>query len=581
MVMEYITKPRALILAVQSATDDIANSVALQMARRVDPRGDRTLGVLTKIDLMDDGTDCLDVLLGRVVPLKLGFVGVVNRSQKDIDTRKAVTEAQKDERDFFARHLAYRDVAQRCGSAFLRRQLSTLLLRHIRAHLPQLKLQIAQMLTRVRQELESYGAAPGHVFHKSTRVLDAGDEEASPEDIRRRKRAVLMQALTAFREKFSNAIDGKDLRHDELSGAMDVMNELQDLELAPDLEDDMRDLYGGARLSHIFHQIFVLRLSRISPFDGLSDAAIRTANRNATGTRPALFVPETSFELLVKQQIKRLEQPSVQCCEMVHEELKHIAKQVLAAIPEMRRFPQLRQKLCDVVFDLFRKHLNPAAEFVRNLVECELAYVNTNHPDFIGGSRAVQRTAEHLAVQKQQQHQQAHLQPQRFEEEPIAPTTQATPPQQPRRGGGFLFWNNSSKQQTSSSQSQSQSSQQSKARRPSAVSQTPPVTARSAHETAFTENEQVAVEIIKQLIASYFGIVRKNVLDTVPKAIMNFLVLRAKKGVEEEVIHVYEDADLDELLKEDETIADKRRECQQMLRVLAKASDIVNSVEEH
>ena len=42
------------------------------------------------------------------------------------------------------------------------------------------------------------------------------------------------------------------------------------------------------------------------------------------GSRPALFVPEISFELLVKRQIKRLEDPSLCCVDLVHEELQRI-----------------------------------------------------------------------------------------------------------------------------------------------------------------------------------------------------------------------------------------------------------------
>lgn len=42
--------------------------------------GRRTLAVITKLDLMDAGTDAMDVLMGRVIPVKLGIIGVVNRS---------------------------------------------------------------------------------------------------------------------------------------------------------------------------------------------------------------------------------------------------------------------------------------------------------------------------------------------------------------------------------------------------------------------------------------------------------------------------------------------------------------------
>ena len=62
-------------MAVQAANQDLATSDALKISREVDPEGNRTIGVLTKLDLMDAGTNALDALSGRVIPLKLGFVG--------------------------------------------------------------------------------------------------------------------------------------------------------------------------------------------------------------------------------------------------------------------------------------------------------------------------------------------------------------------------------------------------------------------------------------------------------------------------------------------------------------------------
>lgn len=52
MLMKYITKPNSIILAVTAANQDLANSEGLKMAREVDPDGARTIGVLTKVDLM-------------------------------------------------------------------------------------------------------------------------------------------------------------------------------------------------------------------------------------------------------------------------------------------------------------------------------------------------------------------------------------------------------------------------------------------------------------------------------------------------------------------------------------------------
>ncbi len=72
MILKYIIKPNAIILAVTAANTDLANSDGLKLAREVDPEGIRTIGVLTKVDLMDPGTDVVDVLAGRIIPLRLG-----------------------------------------------------------------------------------------------------------------------------------------------------------------------------------------------------------------------------------------------------------------------------------------------------------------------------------------------------------------------------------------------------------------------------------------------------------------------------------------------------------------------------
>jgi dynamin 1-like protein len=66
---------------------DMATSESLKIARDIDPEGRRTLAVVTKLDLMDAGTDAIDILCGRVIPVKLGIIGVINRSQQDIKVR--------------------------------------------------------------------------------------------------------------------------------------------------------------------------------------------------------------------------------------------------------------------------------------------------------------------------------------------------------------------------------------------------------------------------------------------------------------------------------------------------------------
>ena len=101
MILKFITNPNSIILSVTAANTDIANSDGVQLAREIDPEGARHIGVITKIDIMDAGTDAMDVLCNRVIPLKLGFVGVVNRSQADINKRKSIKDVLLDENVYF------------------------------------------------------------------------------------------------------------------------------------------------------------------------------------------------------------------------------------------------------------------------------------------------------------------------------------------------------------------------------------------------------------------------------------------------------------------------------------------------
>jgi dynamin 1-like protein len=109
---------------VSPANVDLANSDSLKLARSVDPQGRRTIGILTKLDLMDAGTNAVDILNGRVYPLKLGFIGVVNRSQQDIISERSMGDALEGEAEYFKTHPAYRNIAHKLGTKYLAKTLN-------------------------------------------------------------------------------------------------------------------------------------------------------------------------------------------------------------------------------------------------------------------------------------------------------------------------------------------------------------------------------------------------------------------------------------------------------------------------
>jgi replication fork clamp-binding protein CrfC len=144
MIVSEIEKESCLILAVSPANTDLANSDALKLARRVDPDGKRTIGVLTKLDIMDPGTNARDVFMGKTFALPRGYFGVVSRSQSDIDAGKDINEALKKEAAFFKNHKSYQDIAHRLGTAYLLRKLHCDLGEHIRERLPEFRDQILE-----------------------------------------------------------------------------------------------------------------------------------------------------------------------------------------------------------------------------------------------------------------------------------------------------------------------------------------------------------------------------------------------------------------------------------------------------
>lgn len=156
MINQFIRKDTCLILAVTPANTDLANSDALKLAKEVDPQGIRTIGVITKLDLMDEGTDARDILENRLLPLRRGYIGVVNRSQKDIEGRKDITLALKAERDFFLGHDSYRHIAEKLGTPYLQKTLNQQLTNHIRDTLPGLRDKLQKQMLSLEKDVEQF-----------------------------------------------------------------------------------------------------------------------------------------------------------------------------------------------------------------------------------------------------------------------------------------------------------------------------------------------------------------------------------------------------------------------------------------
>lgn len=553
MCYEFISNPNAIILAVTAANSDLANSDGLKMARSVDPDGERTIGVLTKVDIMDHGTDCSDILSNRVVPLRRGYIAVMNRSQKDIQDDVPIRKGIAKESSFFQSHPKYRNMLSKCGTSNLARTLNQILMHHIRDCLPDIKSKIMSMMLNVQTNLDALG---------------------EPTDAQGNSRlgATLLSLLSKFALNFSNSVDGR--------GSME--NALE-----------MTELYGGARISYIFNETFGKRLKGLDPFEGLDDEDIRTAIANANGPRPCLFVPEIAFDLLVRRQIARLEQPGLQCVDLVFDEMQRMAFQ--SETTELSRFPELRDRVYEIVNNLLRSCVSPTQKMISNLIQLELAYINTSHPDFIGGKRAVAQiqnknlasnTTTSTSTNSSSSSGNGHRGAENHNTSNISDPSPAVkdksgdgnppvPPSTSKNGSegkglfGLLKGNTAA---SSSNISQGFV-------KDSSLVKLPQVPEKMRSCVTPTDRERVETEIIKALISSYFDVVKKNYMDLVPKTIMHFLVNNFKDTLQNELVsQLYREGIMTELMRETEDIASRRKAGKQMKELLQRALEIVNEV---
>ena len=139
LIWSYVEPENTIILAITPANGDIANSDGLAFAKEVDPKRERTFGVMTKVDIMDKGTDACDYLSGNLYELKHGYTSVKCRSQEDNNNGKTINEALKEEKEFSENHYAYSKFAETQGIPALAMKLSILLESHIKKQLPKIE----------------------------------------------------------------------------------------------------------------------------------------------------------------------------------------------------------------------------------------------------------------------------------------------------------------------------------------------------------------------------------------------------------------------------------------------------------
>ncbi|ADM12492.1 dynamin-like vacuolar protein sorting protein [Encephalitozoon intestinalis ATCC 50506] len=347
---KYVSNRNALILAVSSANTDISNSDALQLAREVDHNYERTIGVLTKVDLMDSGTDVVDILAGRIICLRLGFVPVVNRSQQDIERNKSIQQALKDEEVFFLSHESYKRNRAYCGTGYLITKLHNILHEHIKQCLPELQERINSGMIDAQNNLR-----------------DLGNICLSPKEN-------VMRIINTVSKRFSDILSGN-------------------------IESKGNELMGGARLNYAFNHHFSKFINRLGALDNIHDEQIRALLYNSSGSSSVLLFGHVAFEKLARVSVESFKLHSLKLVSIVFSELVRMIKHIVD-VSTASRYPVLGERIIACAIGMFKERCDATHKLVESFVDWNTGYISTRHPDFIRWNEMLSREMEDSVLER-------------------------------------------------------------------------------------------------------------------------------------------------------------------------------------
>ncbi|XP_012357180.1 interferon-induced GTP-binding protein Mx1 isoform X1 [Nomascus leucogenys] len=274
LIKKYIQRQETISLVVVPSNVDIATTEALSMAQEVDPEGDRTIGILTKPDLVDKGTEdkVVDVVRNLVFHLKKGYMIVKCRGQQEIQDQLSLSEALQREKVFFEDHPYFRDLLEEGKATVpcLAEKLTSELITHICKSLPLLEGQIKESHQTITEELQKYG-------------VDIPEDENE-------KMFFLIDKINAFNQDITALIQGEETVGEE-------------------------DIRLFTRLRHEFHKWSTIIENNFQEGHKILSRKIQKFENQYRGRELPGFVNFRTFETIVKQQIKALEEPAV---DMLH-----------------------------------------------------------------------------------------------------------------------------------------------------------------------------------------------------------------------------------------------------------------------
>ena len=342
MALKYVADPRTIILCVIPANADMTTSDALQLSREIDSKGIRTVGVITKIDIMDAGTNARRMLTGQEVPLRLGYVGVKNRSQQDIIDRKSVKKALKEEREWFENHPIYSSLSQNLlGTDVLTQKCTRIMFTHIKSHLPDIMREIKDKMNQIDERLKDLGPP-----------MPSSSKE---------KAHLLYNMVTEFCNLFKATISGKyDSRRDRSHN---------------------REIYGGARIKMLLENLYREFTGKYIATKDLTDLDIEKAIIMHEGDALPGFPSVDVFVYLITPELKKLADPALDLLSECHLYIEQLADEIAQKV--FARFPGVVSDIMELVSKCLLEQKEKTSRVVEAIIESEEGYLFTNDKTYM------------------------------------------------------------------------------------------------------------------------------------------------------------------------------------------------------
>ena len=471
MARRYVEDPLTIILCVIAANSDIATSDGLMLAKDIDVAGTRTLGVLTKLDIMDAGTDAKKVLMNEEIPLKLGYVGVKNRSKQDLNNKISMAETQRKEREFFKTHPVYKNLpAGHLGTEVLINKLTKIYFRIIRENLPRIVKAINDRVKTAEEELQGLG--------QPMPTDDAG------------KMSMLWNMINEYCDVFRKVLQGKynNKRVNFLEGE------------------------GGFKIKILYKKLLEEFTGDYKATAGYSDENINYALTIHEGDSIPGFPSVDAFIYLLRPQLEKLKDPIEECFQEVFQYLDFLSGKIMEKT--FTRFPQAINDMTDLVSNYLMEERDKTKYLIDSVVDMEINYLFTNDYDYLNNFTTF-----------------------------IPKQTRQSQVMNDNKGDGKGGNNNLNNE----------------------IKPQPPIDAKN-----------IFINEIRNRIEAYFKLIVRNLRDSIPKIMGNYLVKEIEENMQLKLYNkLYNAREMTDLLSEPESVAERRKELNEMIKVMRNAQKIL------